>query len=51
MDCDMKEVKFSKYCPLCKHETLEEGMSPCNECLENGANLHSEKPLYFEEKT
>lgn len=50
MDSNMKEVLFSKYCPLCKNETLKEGQSPCNECLEHGANLNSEKPVYFEEK-
>lgn len=50
MPNDYKEVYFSLYCKTCKHEDLEHTLDPCNECLTNPVNLHSHKPVKWEEK-
>lgn len=42
-----KEVYFDKYCRKCMHWHLSEDDSPCDECLEEGGNEDSHKPLYF----
>ncbi len=46
---NLKEVWFHKYCPKCKHFSLEDIESPCNECLEEPANV-TNRPVRFEEK-
>lgn len=45
-----KEVYFDKYCPKCKHYEKSESEDPCYECLEDGWNSDSHKPVKFEEK-
>lgn len=50
MNGEYLEVDFKKYCETCKYEKLEEKFDPCNECLENGYNLNSHKPMMWEEK-
>lgn len=45
-----KEVYFDKYCPKCKHYEKSESEDPCYECLEDGWNDDSHKPVKFEEK-
>lgn len=45
-----KEVDFKTYCPLCEHYTKPENEDPCWDCLDQGWNIDSHKPLYFIEK-
>lgn len=45
-----KEVYFHEYCSKCEHEKIQPYEEPCNECLENYANLYSHKPVMFKEK-
>lgn len=42
-----KEVKFNKYCKLCKYKNQKESESPCDDCLSEPVNTNSEKPVYF----
>lgn len=49
MDDEYKEVYFDRYCETCKHRELKDTDEPCNECLENPINLHSHKPVMWEE--
>lgn len=44
-----KIVEFDKYCKTCKHEKDKEYLDPCHECLNNPTNVHSRKPLKYEE--
>ena len=51
MQCnDYKEVRYDIYCPKCEHEKTPENEEPCYECLEESVNLHSHKPINWEEK-
>ena len=50
MDEGYKEVRFDLYCKTCKHEKVKDVEEPCNECLDNSANLYSVKPVKWEEK-
>jgi hypothetical protein len=50
MEYEYKEVEFWKYCEKCKHYEVEDVKDPCNDCLDEPVNLHSTKPVYFEEK-
>lgn len=50
MEYEHKEVEFWKYCEKCKHYEVEDVKDPCNDCLDEPVNLHSTKPVYFEEK-
>lgn len=50
MEYEYKEVEFRKYCEKCKHYEVEDVKDPCNDCLDEPVNLHSTKPVYFEEK-
>lgn len=45
-----KEVYFNEWCPKCKHEKLNETEDPCNDCLAQGFNFDSHKPVMFKEK-
>ena len=48
---DHRIVMFSKYCSNCKYLDKKQHEEPCNECLDNPVNLHSEKPVkYVEDK-
>lgn len=50
MENEYMEVDFEKYCKTCKYEKLEGFQSPCNECLENGMNVQTRKPVEWVEK-
>lgn len=53
MDCNVneeKEVYYHEYCETCKHKDSSDHEHPCNECLENPTNMHSHKPVNYEEK-
>lgn len=50
MEYGYKEVEFWKYCEKCKHYEVEDVKDPCNDCLDEPVNLHSTKPVNFEEK-
>lgn len=49
MEYEYKEVEFWKYCEKCKHYEVEDVKDPCNDCLAEPVNLHSTKPVYFED--
>lgn len=49
METRTKEVRFDKYCRICKHRNVNETDDPCNECLTTGFNIDSRKPIKFEE--
>lgn len=49
MDDEYQEVLFGKYCKSCKHKDKLEHEEPCAECLDNPVNLHSQKPIKYEE--
>lgn len=44
-----KEVRFDKWCSKCEHKEMPETDDPCNDCLAQGYNVDSTKPLYFKE--
>lgn len=44
-----KMVEFDKWCDKCKYCQVKETDDPCNECLENGKNEFSHKPVNFDE--
>ena len=46
---DDREVLFDIYCPLCKHWGKKEDEYPCDECLNEGVNTDSHKPLKWQE--
>lgn len=50
MENDYKEVYFDQYCKTCKYEKTNENAYPCDECLEEPANVNSHKPVKWEEK-
>lgn len=50
MDETYKEVYFGDYCKSCKHEKKEENEHPCDACLSEPLNLHSNKPVFWKEK-
>ena len=51
MELEYKEVYFHGYCKKCKHFDKEnEHKIPCDECLSHPVNLHTHKPVKFEEK-
>ena len=50
LDNEYKEVYFHKYCEKCKYKDVDDVKDPCNECLDEPANLYSHKPVKFEEK-
>lgn len=43
-------VDFETYCKTCEHKDRKENEQPCCECLEHPTNLHSRKPVKWEEK-
>lgn len=51
MEFEYKEVRFDLYCEKCKHWEKKDWEDPCNDCLAVPANLHSHKPVNYEEKT
>ena len=49
MENRTKEVMYKDYCPKCIYAELEEVEDPCNECLNQGYNENSHKPIKFKE--
>ena len=49
MENNTKEVMYKDYCPKCIYADLEEVEDPCNECLNQGYNENSHKPIKFKE--
>lgn len=47
---NVKEVSFFEWCPKCKHYDTEEVEDPCNDCLTQGWNVNTTKPVNFAEK-
>lgn len=47
----IKEVRFDRYCPLCAHYQKSEAEDPCYECLDQGWNDDTHKPINYKEKT
>lgn len=45
-----KEVRFDIWCQSCEHGTKNENEDPCWDCLAQGWNEDSTKPIYWEEK-
>ena len=45
-----KEVYFYVWCPRCVHSDKEGTEDPCNECLTEGFNIDSHKPVNFVKK-
>lgn len=45
-----KEVYFDQYCKTCVNKDKKDHEDPCNECLDHLVNLHSHKPVKYEEK-
>lgn len=48
MEYPKKFVRFDKYCETCKHKKVDEYEDPCNECLDNPVNDHTDKPIKYE---
>ena len=49
MEYDYKEVYFAQYCKTCKYKDVDDVKDPCNDCLSEPCNLHSHKPVKYEE--
>ena len=47
---DTKEIDFRTYCNKCKYKDVEETENPCNECLAQGFNIDSRKPIRFKKE-
>lgn len=45
-----KEVRFDEYCKLCEHYKKSEAEDPCWDCLNQGWNEDSHKPIMFKDK-
>lgn len=48
MQYTMKEVYYDVYCKQCVHAKVSETEEPCNECLAQGWNENSHKPVKYE---
>lgn len=44
-----KEVRFDVYCKTCKNYEKRESEDPCFDCLNQGWNEDSHKPIYYDE--
>lgn len=42
------EVRFDIWCPYCIHKDELPTKDPCNECLTQGWNVDSRKPILWE---
>lgn len=47
---EYKEVYFHEYCIKCKYRERSGQQEPCCYCMDEPLNLHSHKPVKFEEK-
>ena len=45
----LKEVRFDEYCQKCKHLEKDAAEDPCWDCLNQGWNYDSHKPIMYEE--
>lgn len=45
----IKEVYFNKYCKTCKYYENRENEDPCYDCLDQGWNEDSHKPINYKE--
>lgn len=45
---NVKEVYFDKWCPYCKHHDKTESEDPCWDCLEQGWNYDSHRPIFWD---
>ena len=43
-----KEVYFHEYCKTCKYKDKEDWDDPCNDCLAQGYNYDSHKPVEYQ---
>jgi hypothetical protein len=50
MNDGYKEVYYHEYCPKCEYYKKDEISDRCEECLSEPVNLHTRKPVKFEEK-
>ena len=50
MDITMHIIRFDEWCKKCQHQKTEDKDSPCNECLDEPANVNSRQPVMFKEK-
>lgn len=46
----VKIVKFDKYCPSCQYWDKKESEDPCYDCLTQGWNEDSHKPISYKER-
>ena len=44
-----KEVRFDLYCKTCAHLDKDPSEDPCWDCLNQGFNYDSHKPILYEE--
>lgn len=49
MEDTYKEVYFGEYCASCKWANKAEDEDPCHDCLNEPVNLHSHKPVHYEQ--
>ena len=49
MEYPYKHVEFM-FCKTCKYRETPPDEEPCNECLDEPVNLHSSRPVNYEEK-
>lgn len=45
----IKEVRFDHYCKTCQHYNKREDEDPCYECLDQGWNEDSHRPINYKE--
>lgn len=45
---NVKEVYFDKWCPSCKYQGNSESDDPCWDCLEQGWNVDSHRPILWD---
>ena len=50
MEGKQKEVYFHIYCVKCEHKDIPEEEDPCRDCLTQGWNIDSHKPINYKEK-
>lgn len=49
MESAQKECRFDIYCQDCKYFDRREDEDPCWDCLDQGWNWNSRKPINFKE--
>lgn len=47
---DTREVNYHKFCSTCENAKKSENDDPCFDCLTQGWNYHSEKPINYKPK-